>query len=107
TKIVAKEPDPDHPGEKRPIFPLFFNLSRPELAPNQPRALTFFLDPERTIPEADKRDNQAAFFYYALDLNPGAPTTPEAPVAPISNVDPDPLAIPQPRLSFDFTVRVQ
>jgi pimeloyl-ACP methyl ester carboxylesterase len=107
-QLVAKEADPDHPGEKRPLFPLLFNLSRPELAPGQARALTFFLDPERTIPEANKRDNQASFFYYVLDTNGGSPpATPDTPIAPIPNVDPDPLAIPEPRLAFDFTVRAR
>lgn len=109
TQVIAQEPVPDQPDpdKKRAIFSLLFNLKRPELAPNSARALTFFLDPERTVPEADKKDNQAGFFYYVLDTTEGGtgPSTPPKPVAPIENVDPDPLAIPKPRLAFDFTVR--
>lgn len=96
---------------RRPHFALFFNLQAAQLAPGAVRALAFFLDPERTIPEANKRDNQAGLFYYVLPVEgpstfpPVPPVTPDQPVPVIANVEPDPLAIEAPRLSFDLTLR--
>ena len=90
-QVIAKELVPDQPDpDKNSRYSRWYLTStRPEMAPNRPRALTFFLDPERTVPEADKKDNQAGFFYYVLNTlsSSAPPSTPDKPVAPIDNVD--------------------
>lgn len=103
-RVIAKEPDPDHAQKTRPLFPVLFALDQPEIAPGQARALAFVIDPGHKIPEADKTDNQAAFFYSVLGSSNPLPTTTDTP-AFATDITNDPLAIPQSQLSFTFRVR--
>lgn len=100
-RFVEDEPDPDDPRKRRAAFPAAFDLTA--LAPGIPRAITFFIDPEGTIPEANRRDNAAGFFYYLLGLQdvagPGAPDEPELPT---DAIDPDPLCVAGPKLDFEI-----
>ncbi|MGE5245125.1 MAG: PKD domain-containing protein [Betaproteobacteria bacterium] len=102
---IAEEPDPTRPGKNRPLFPVLFGLDRPEIAPGNTRALAFVIDPGGKIPESDKSDNQAGFFYYVLD--PSGGVTPASAGTPTQATDTtaDPLAIPQSVLSFTFRLR--
>jgi PKD repeat protein len=105
-RVIKEIDNPDDPADPLAAFPVVLNLTAAEIAPDlggQPRAIAFFLDPQRTIPEANKKDNQAAFVYYVLNRNSSSP--PAAPAPPdAASTDPDPLAVPTPQLQF--TVRL-
>ncbi len=105
-RVIKEIDNPDDPTDPLAAFPVVLNLTAPEIAPGlggQPRAVTFFLDPQATIPEANKKDNQASFVYYVLNRTAGSP--PAAPTPPdAASTDPDPLAVPTPQLQF--TVRL-
>ncbi len=86
-----------------PLFPVVFDLDKH--VENVPGALAFFLDPERSVPEADKSDNAAAFFYYRLDRdNPGGPPLSTSPVAPVST-ESDPICAAPPIFDVSVTAR--
>jgi PKD repeat protein len=93
----------DADGE--PLFPTAFRTV--DFVPNVPRAIAFFLDPDRRVPESDKKDNQAAFFYYLLDraAPEGPPSAVEQPEFVIADVTPDPLCHPRPGFDFQMTAR--
>ncbi|HWQ00461.1 MAG TPA: Ig-like domain-containing protein [Vicinamibacterales bacterium] len=108
TRVIATEPDPDRPGDERPVFPTFFDVDalRALATPSNPRAIAFFLDPERRIPEERKKDNQAAFFYYVLDRqNPNAVPSQDTPAFAIEDTSPDPLCIRPPPLKLELTAK--
>ncbi|HXH06727.1 MAG TPA: PKD domain-containing protein, partial [Vicinamibacterales bacterium] len=108
TRVIEEEPDPDRPGDQRPFFPTFFDIDalRTQATPSSPRAIAFFLDPERSIPEERKNDNQAAFFYYVLDRqNPDAVPSEDTPAFAIEDTSPDPLCIRPPPLKLDVTAK--
>jgi pimeloyl-ACP methyl ester carboxylesterase len=103
---LEQVPGQNDPEKKRPMFPVLFSIREPEFANQQTRAMAFFIDPDRKIPEANKRDNQASFFYYVLDLESGATPSPgNDPAPPIDDVRGDPLAIETARMSFSVTAR--
>jgi PKD repeat protein len=104
-RVIAKEADPDHVGRQRPVFPVLFGTTQPELTGSKSRAIAFFLDPDNKIPEADKKDNQADFAYYVLDVGSGQSPAAPSPPPPAAEETADPLAIPQSQLSFTFRVR--
>jgi hypothetical protein len=93
-------------GDGHPLFPMAFVL--PNLAPDVRSAIAFFVDPERRVPEANKRDNQASFFYYELNrLNPAGPDPhlPETPEPPIQDVSSDPLCRAEPAFTLTLGIR--
>jgi len=107
TRVIDVEEDPPGSGKTRPIFPQGFDLTK--LAPNQPRAIAFFADPDRRLPEGDRTDNLAAYFYYVLDRNntagPPSPPLPTTPRSPVKDMSPDPLCTEVPSLRLVFTVQ--
>ncbi|MGB2715172.1 MAG: putative Ig domain-containing protein [Vicinamibacterales bacterium] len=87
-------------ARNRAIFDEPFNMEA--LSARAPFARVFMLDSPNRVPEANRLDNVAGFFYYKLDLdNPSVPATPESPVPP-DDVSPDPNCIPQPRFELDM-----
>jgi hypothetical protein len=88
-RVIEDMPTPA--GRTEPLYRAVFWVER--LPPNSARAITYFIDPDRQIPEADKRDNSAGFFYYRLDRTAPVPPVglPEQPVPPIEDLGPDPL----------------
>ena len=87
-------------GRNEPIFDVLFDMQT--LPSRTPFARVFMLDSPNRVPEANRLDNVAGFFYYKLDLdNPSVPATPESP-APPDDVSPDPNCIPQPRFELDM-----
>jgi len=88
--------------QREPVFPTSFGLS--SMTPGVAGAVAFFFDPERRVPEGDKKDNQAAFFYYLLDkTNPAAPVLPPAPVTAIPDDDSDPICGAQRAFTLQLT----
>jgi hypothetical protein len=104
-RVLDVVEDPPGSGKIRPIFPREFDLTK--LAPNQVRAIAFFADPDRRLPEADKTDNLAAYFYYVLDpsATAGPPSLPPTPVSPVKDMTPDPLCTDLPSLALTFAVQ--
>ena len=98
-QIIAEDSNGD------PVYPAAFFVQ--SLTPNAARAISFFFDPDRRVPEADKRDNAAGFFYYRL--NPAVPGGPQAlppqPALPITDVDADSLCIVPSGLHLSLLAR--
>lgn len=100
-RFLEDEADPDRPGKRRPMFPATFDLAL--LSANAPRAITFFIDPDGTVPESDRQDNGAGFFYYLLDRQEAnGPTPPDRPELPTDAIEGDPLCRAGPKLSFEI-----
>ena len=107
-RVLASEPDPDSTDSDRPIFPTFFDTSalQSRATASSPRAIVFFLDPDRRIPEENKKDNQAAFFYYILNRqSPSGVPQNATPAFPIEDTSPDSLCIDRPPIKFDLTAK--
>ena len=89
-----------------PYFPTLFSLDR--FTPNVPGAIALFLDPDRRVPEYDKKDNQAGFFFYLLDrMNPqGPPNLPREPKPAIDDTSPDPLCSRHGTIDLEMMARL-
>lgn len=87
-------------ARNQPIFNVPFEMEA--MPARTPFARVFMLDSPNRVPEANRLDNVAGFFYYKLDLeNPSVPATADAPVPP-GDVTPDPNCVAQPRLELDM-----
>jgi PKD repeat protein len=101
-RYLDEEDDPGNAGRKRPTFPATFDLT--VLAPGAARAIAFYIDPDGDVPETNRADNQAGFFYYALNrVNPDPPSgLPAEPESPSDHTAQDSVCVVGPKIDFDI-----